>query len=348
MKRLLFWGRLLLGIGLLAWLLYTTDFDELGSAIKRASPLLLVVAYLIGVVDRVLMAYKWNLLLRAQEISISLYNATVTYLTSTFLGLFLPATVGGDAVRAFAVAKFGYSAADVTSTIVLERALGILALIFMVVASIIVGSILVGASYFSDLQTVLLVVGSVGLVGLLLISLSFSAWFRQSLKRWLNITLGDLFGGLFGSLASSASNESKQGSKLTRFLTDFGKSYSQFQHKKSLLVLFFGLSLLENLFPIAWSYILATAFQLQVSLLDCFVVVPSVLILRRLPISIDGIGIHQTAFVYLLSLTGVPEAQGFLLGVVTHLLATLLVLPGGLFYMLTGFEMRPEERKSSV
>lgn len=334
MKRLFFWGRVLLGAGLLGWLFYTTDFEELKAAIGRASPLLLIIAYLIGVVDRVLMAYKWNLLLRAQKIYLSLLNATVTYLTSTFLGLFLPSTVGGDAIRAFAVAKFGYSAADATSTIVLERALGMLALMFLVVASIVAGGILIGAAYLADLQDLLLVVGGMGLIGLLIISVSLSAKFRS----WLT----DKVQKRFGKITAETSASSKRSSKITRFLAQLDTSYSQFQHKKSLLVLFFGLSLVENLFPIGWSYILAMAFQLQVSLLDCFVVVPSVLILRRLPISIDGIGIHQTAFVYLLSLTGVPEAQGLLLGIVTHLLATLLVLPGGLFYMLTGFEVKSE------
>lgn len=334
MKRLFFWGRVLLGTGLLGWLLYTTDFEELSSAIGRASPLFLIVAYLIGMIDRVLMAYKWNLLLRAQKIYISLINATVTYLTSTFLGLFLPSTVGGDAIRAFAVAKFGYSAADATSTIVLERALGMLALMFLVVASIVVGSILIGATYLADLQDLLLVVGGTGLIGLLIVSISLSPMFRS----WLN----DNFQKRFGKITAETSTSTKQSSKITRFLAQLDASYSQFQHKKPLLILFFGLSLVENLFPIGWSYILAMAFQLEVSLLDCFVVVPSVLILRRLPISIDGIGIHQTAFVYLLSLTGVPEAQGLLLGIVTHLLATLLVLPGGLFYMLTGFEVKRE------
>lgn len=334
MRRLFFWGRLLLGAGLLSWLFYSTDLGELGTTIGYASPLLLVIAYLIGIVDRILMAYKWNLLLRAQAITISLLRATVTYLKSTFLGLFLPSTIGGDAIRAYAVAKYGYSAADATATIVIERALGMLALMFMVVASIVVGALLVGTTYFDDLQDIFLIVTSVSLIGLLLISLSFNPRVRLLLRRSLS--------RLLGATWSADSVTIGGDSKITRFLAQFAAAYSKFEEKKWLLILFFCLSLVENIFPIAWSYVLAVAFQLQVSLLDCFVVVPTVLILRRLPISIDGIGIHQSAYVYLLSLTGTPEAQGLLLGIVTHMLATLLILPGGFFYMLAGMEMRAD------
>ena len=141
--------------------------------------------------------------------------------------------------------------------------------------------------------------------------------------------------------------EQLSASKIGRMLSSLYDAYIEYRFQKKLLYLFFVYSVIENLFPIFWSYALAEAFQLQVSLLDCFVVVPSVLILRRLPLSIDGIGIHESAFVYLLALNGVPTSEGLLLGIATHLLAILLVLPGGVFYMIKGFDLT-QIRKAEV
>ncbi|MEM7127359.1 MAG: lysylphosphatidylglycerol synthase transmembrane domain-containing protein [Chloroflexota bacterium] len=322
MKRLFFWVRLLLGMGLIGYLAYAADWDELRRSISVSSPLLLLLAYVIGMVDRVWMAYKWNILLQARQIVLSLYEVTVTYLMSTFLGLFLPSTVGGDAIRTFAVSRAGYSMADVASTIVIERVLGILALLLMVVVSIISGGILIGGRYVEDITGLLWGVSIAAIIVGGLLALSLSKSFEHSLRA----TLPKIPGWATDS-------------KIGRLLSNLYNSYTEYRSQRGLLYTFFFYSFIENLFPIFWSYTLARAFQLQISLLDCFIVVPSVLILRRLPISIDGIGVHQTAFVYLLSFLGVPSTQGLLLGVATHLLATMLVLPGGLFYILKGFEL---------
>lgn len=327
MKRLTFWARLLFGTSLIALLLYTTDVEKLQITITSRSLWLLGIAYLVGFVDRIFMAYKWNLLLRARQITISLVDATITYLMSTFLGLFLPSTVGGDAIRAFFISRAGHPAADVTSSIVLERALGLLALMFTVVGSILVGGLIVSSDFLANFSKILWIVSSGAMVTLLLIAISFSAWFRQ--RVWVRVQHSFQWASRF---------------KVHRFLNQLAESYMAYRSGKKLLAFFVLLSVLENLFPVTWSYILALALGLQVSLIDCFVVVPSVLILRRLPLSIDGIGIHESAFVYLLTLVGVPGHQGLLLGMATHVFAVTLVLPGGLFAILRGVDSRQVQR----
>lgn len=330
MKRVLLWGRLLLGAGLIGFLIYRTDLSQLQKFVVESSAPLLVLAYLIGIVDRIWMAYKWNILLRARKIILSLYEATVTYLAATFLGLFLPATLGGDAIRALAVSRSGYAVSDVASTIVVERALGILALMCMVIISILSGGVLYGGPYDTQLSGIFWSVafGAIATVGFILLS------FHSSTKERLYEIAGKLPNWLIRH-------------KIGRVLSDSYRSYLDYKGQQSLLWTFFLFSIVENFFPIFWSYLLASAFHLQVSLLDCFIVVPSVLILRRLPLSIDGIGVHESAFVYLLALTGVPNTEGFLLGIATHILAVLLVLPGGIFYMLRGFNLGQIQKSGS-
>ena len=136
MKKKYFWIRLIVSGGLIAFLFYSVDFSTVATIVSQSNIAYIVIAILIALGDRVFMAYKWNILLRAKAIRISLVELTGTYLTTTFLGLFLPATVGGDALRAYAVSKDGHNASDVISSIIVERALGFIALFVFVLAGI--------------------------------------------------------------------------------------------------------------------------------------------------------------------------------------------------------------------
>jgi uncharacterized protein (TIRG00374 family) len=319
MKRVYFWARLLLSSGLILFLFFTIDKQHFSTIVAGSNFSYGLLAFALGLGDRVLMAYKWNILLRAKAIWISLKDITFTYLTATFLGLFLPATVGGDALRAYAVARKGHLISDIVSSIIVERILGLLALITFVVGSIALSIFVFGQTFFTTIGDLFwtTVAAFVVLLLLLFMSLSESAW------RWLSSLLRRW-------------SRYRRGQKLVKVLQDVYQSYLSYRHAKPALIFFLLLSFVENLFPILWSYCLSLAFNIQVPLLYFFVLVPIVLILRRLPISIDGIGIHEGAFVYFLSLFGVVQTEALLLGVATHILAVLIVLPGGILYALTG------------
>jgi len=323
MKRIYTWARLLLGVGLIAFLFYTVDLREMGDAIVRSDPSYILLAYVVGLGDRVLMAYKWNVLLRAQAIGIPLLKTTITYWTSTFFGLFLPATVGGDALRAYMTARDGHDTSDVVSSIVMERILGMIALMIFVMGGIVLSIWVLGERFFADIWSLFW-----------LVSVFFAAT-ALILVVTLNTRLVHRVSGGLRVL-----ERSQTGRKVHTFLHKLYDSYANYRNQQRALVLFLLLSFVENLFPIFWTYCLAQAFHMDVPLFYFFILVPIVLILRRLPISIDGIGIHEGTFVYFLALVGVPPEEGLLLGVTTHALAIALVLPGGIFYLFNALRMR--------
>ena len=325
MKRLLFFVRLLLSGGLLAFLFYQVDLHEIRPLLNRLDGRLVALAIGIGLVDRVLMAYKWNLLLRAQKIWISLVDVTKTYLTATFLGLFLPATVGGDALRTFTVARKGYATSAVLSSILVERVLGLIALVTLAMSSIALSVLVFGSRFFDSVLPLLGAASIFLLVAIVVVVGSLSSLFDRFVAWFLHRVEGQ-----------------GRGNRVIRLVRDSYAAYGSYRQNKGVLTRFYLLSLAENLFPILWTYLLSLAFQIDVPLLFYFILVPIVLMLRRLPISIDGIGIHETAFVYFLSLIQVDPAEGLLLGIATHILTVLLVLPGGLFFALNGFSAIPE------
>lgn len=319
MKKNLFWIRVLLSSGLIIFLFYTVNMQDILSIAARSNPIYLLLALLIALGDRVLMAYKWNILLRAKCIRIPLLNITGTYLITTFLGLFLPATVGGDALRAYAVAKDGHKASDVVSSIIVERALGFIALFVFVLVSIVLSIFVFGQSFFTGIWNLfwLMLILLVGLSALIAISLNETFLHRLVLlleKRQINI----------------------RNTKIVNKLGEVYRSYRSYKDNMTQIGAFFVLSSVENLFPLLWTYSLSLAFGIEVPLLYFFILIPIVLVLVRLPISLDGIGIQEGAFVYFLTLIGVTRPEALLLGAASHIIAVLSVLPGGVLYMFSG------------
>ncbi|MEZ4706856.1 MAG: lysylphosphatidylglycerol synthase transmembrane domain-containing protein [Caldilineaceae bacterium] len=331
MKKYSFWLRLLLGISLFALLFYTVDIEEFKTALRNSNPIYIAIAYAIGIVDRVLMAYKWNILLRVKGIAIPLYKATTTYLTSTFLGLFLPTTVGGDGVRAYAVAREGYASGDVISSVVMERILGMIALMLFVMGSISLSIFWLGQRFFPDIDNLFWTVTAFFVLSIVLLAITFNATVTSRGLKML-----------------SGLERLPLGKKILKLLNSVTASYVGYSRNKRELGLFFAWCMVENLFPIAWTYLLARAFQIEVQPFYFFILVPIVLILRRLPLPTpDGAGIHEGAFVYLLSLIGVAAEKGLLLGIATHLLVIALVLPGGVFFLLKGVHTPIKEQSKA-
>ena len=89
----------------------------------------------LATLDRLLMAWKWWLLVRSRDASLGLWAAVRAYYLASFAGYFLPMTVGADAVRIGALAGTSRTAVLVAS-VVLERLIGALAQAVLAVLSV--------------------------------------------------------------------------------------------------------------------------------------------------------------------------------------------------------------------
>jgi hypothetical protein len=82
----------------------------------------------------------------------------------------------------------------------------------------------------------------------------------------------------------------------------------------------------------AWC--LGRALAIDAAPLVYFAFVPLILLVMLLPVSINGIGTSQAAFVWFFGRAGVPSADAFALSVLFLALGVLGNLPGGLLYAL--------------
>ena len=287
--------RLGVSFGLLAILAFAVaDPRDLAGLIGGVRLPELFLATAIAAGDRVLMAYKWRLLLLARRVPLDLWTAVRAYFAATFAGLLLPVTVGADAIRVLAVRRFGVY--DVAASIFVERLVGAVAVATLATAS----SVLI-LSWLSELEprrVALLVTGAalMGLVGFIV-----SLWL---VGEWIGRRLGD-------------------GSRLSKFWA----AYLAYRGHPSTLLLFYLLSVFESLLPVFGMYVIGRGLGLDLPLGVIVATIPVALTIARLPISLGGFGVQELSFVYLVGLFGVPATEGLAVMLVGDAVFILTLLP---------------------
>ena len=91
----------------------------------------IVLACVLVFIDRVLMAYRWlTLLAPLHPDTRPPFGAVMRmFFVSTFLGTFLPASVGGDAVRAYGLSREGVGGVDAVASVLMDRLLGVVSIL---------------------------------------------------------------------------------------------------------------------------------------------------------------------------------------------------------------------------
>ena len=123
--------RLVVAAGLTGYLLWISHPEQIGRATAGAAPSWLLAACALVLVDRTLMAWRWIALLRplTADAPPRLADVIRVFFVSTFVGTFLPASVGGDAVRAFSLSRHNVPAAPAVASVVMDRALGVVSIL---------------------------------------------------------------------------------------------------------------------------------------------------------------------------------------------------------------------------
>jgi uncharacterized protein (TIRG00374 family) len=125
---------IVLGYGLIHFTLKSTGGDLWNEVVQARSSLLLLALLFYGVI-LCLTIYRWNLLLRVQEVRLRAWDLIRLTMIGVFFNLAIPGAVGGDLLKMGLVANQAKDKkAEAVLTIMVDRALGILGL--FIVASV--------------------------------------------------------------------------------------------------------------------------------------------------------------------------------------------------------------------
>jgi glycosyltransferase 2 family protein len=290
---------------LISWLLYSIDFREVWKPISPHGWFYVALLFVVINIDRVLMSYKWRILLKAKNIKISFLDTLRSYYIGTFWGIFLPSTIGGDVVRAYRVSGHIGSRKDIASSVVMERILGAVTGLMMSVICLLIAVVFIGVF---DWQLVI-GVSLFFLIFLVMVIISFQGRIRE----WLN--------------QKSILKKEGYWGKLIRVYS----SYLEYGMHHGALLRFVAWSVLEQCVPIIGVYLTACALGKDISILHVAIFVPLVMTIAKVPMTLDGFGVREGMYVYLFSLVGISNGDAFVIGLVSHVVANLALLPGFIY-----------------
>ena len=298
--------RILIAVGLTAIFFWMSNPSEVLAAASGARVSFVLLACGLVIVDRVLMAYRWLTLLSPLDSARRPPLAVVmrVFFVSTFVGTFLPASVGGDAVRAYGLSREGVSGVHAVASVLMDRLLGIVSILLVGV---------VGAILARRLIDVRLLFPALGLLALLCV-FAFAVVFSSRAANLINLALQRL----------------PRGSQLGSALVE---AIQRYKHHHADLVNVLLCSVAVQILRVLQTYSLGLALGLTVPPGIYFALVPIILLIVLMPITINGIGTTQAGFVWLFGRAGVASAPAFALSVLFLAIAIVGNLPGGLLYL---------------
>ena len=301
--------RVAIGAGVIAALVWRGDIETIASALARVRPGYIVIAVVLMVGVLVVSAFRWRVFLRELDIELPFGTLLRLYFVGTFFNAFLPTGVGGDAYKAFRLGRGSHSLAHAFASVVLDRFAGIVGLA-------IIGLVAVAARVAGGDRGAVVVLAALLAAGIFIVTIVLltqgerllgrggSTWFgiRPKLRR------------LFSAIASAGWRP-----RAVRWAA-LGGLIAQ------------GLVLNAH-------FSLAEALDLKVPAAALAVILVIATVAATAPITINGLGVREAAWVWSLGLYGVSSGHAVAYAILVLGVALVSSAIGGIVYVVLGAEV---------
>lgn len=296
-----------ISIVILTVLVQFIDVSKAKTILSRAVPGFLIIAFFVCILDRLLMGYKFRLILNAASIRISVRDIFRIYYVSSLQGLIVPFGVGPDILRFWRIKQYGASNADIIACILLERFLGMIATGSLILVSLcLLAARLSGLKAGGQMIDIFLMVS--GFLFLILWLLFHEGVRNVALKR---LRIQSVFSRIH--------------------MDNYYEAFSRFKDRRAVFVRFLSLSLLEQFFPVLVIYFSAQSLKLPIGFMDCLAVIPISTFAERLPLSFDGLGIREGANIFLFGMMHVDYSTSLILSLVAYLTFLFSLVPAAIW-----------------
>jgi hypothetical protein len=292
---------------------------DVGRVLAAAAPGYVALAFVVFTLDRFLMSYKWLLLLAARGLHLPLVQGVKIYCSAMVWGLFLPATIGADAIRGYMTAREGLDGYEVFASITVERLVGFVASLLFGLAGFVI--LRVAGAADERLYPVWWLGGFVTLAAIVALVVSFN-------EKAFGTALGFVPAGL-------------RESGIVHRLRQFHTVYRGHGENRAAIAAFFVLTLLEQCFVVLATWVTALALHIDAGLLLMAGAVPLSMLISRLPVSIDGLGVYEGVMIVILGVAGIGAAEAVALALANRVIQVVLWLPWWLAYTLQAGTVRP-------
>jgi uncharacterized protein (TIRG00374 family) len=315
--------KLAIGVGLLFVLFRRLeDPAQLWQQITAANPWLLVGGACCYAAAVALSGVKWGVLLRAIGLPVPTRRLLTYQWTAEFFNNFLPAQVGGDVMRGYALAVDTQRRADTAASILIDRFLGLL--VFMASAAVASAAMLIGgppnSGSFGSEQLLfmrLIVLGSTG-ASLLLLAL-LAALLSRRLKQWAE--------WLLHRFPFSA--------RTVPVWQKLAQAFNAYRHAYPALLLSALLSVVIVVLTSVNIWLITNGVTPGgIGMAEVLAINPIIVFISLfVPFLPGGLGVRQGAFYSTFYLIGRSGDLGFAVGILQQLIGLLVSLPGGYLWV---------------
>jgi uncharacterized protein (TIRG00374 family) len=307
-KNLILAGKLLFSLAVLVFFLVVSkiSFKEIGLKLKDVVWVWLALSFSLHALGLLISAYRWQILARAQGDRVPLMFLAKSYLVGTFFNNFLPTRFGGDIVRIWDGSRYSKSLVKSSAIIVVERMTGIIVLfVFALVASL----------FRLDMARKIPVIWGallLGLAGLTVLALFFFPFFGRGLEKVPAE-------GLFGTIAQ-------------KFIV-FRTTVLGYKDKRAELARATLWAFLLQLNVILYYFLIGKALRLDIAILDYFIFIPIVLLIQIIPVTINGLGLREGAYIEIFKFYGIAPETALSFSIIEIAFGLGVGLVGGIIYV---------------
>ena len=289
---------------LFAFLFKSLSWPSLFVTFVHANHVFVLLTLIAGVFGLWISSYQWQIILQAERIRVGLVRLFNLYMVGIAFSHFLPTGMGGDAVKAYYVGRASGNMATSTSAVVMSRITGFWGMLLVAFPAL-----LIWHEYFTHDVVFWFVLLSLGMV-LMLGGAVFSSHLFPSLfkGKWTSHRIFAAAIRISKALSVSA------------------------RRPRSLSVA----TLIGTVFWVVASlnyYGYAVALDINVPLYFYFLAIPMVSLVTFLPISINGFGVRESAFVYIFSTAHVSITKSLLIAFLMDLQVLFFGAIGGCLYL---------------
>lgn len=303
MRRLIV--RMCLTIVLLVVLLPQVELAEVGAVLMQTRPGWMALAVVANLIALIAIVWRWQIIIAGMGAPQSFRNLLHVNLVSTFFGMFLPSSVGGDVMKMIMIAGGASQREAAASSVVIDRVIG------MAVTLVISALALLFLPVVWGNHTVL---GALAATAIL-VSLGIAIIFSRRLFRLITLLAPRI---IWRKIEASVARAHQ--------------SVINLRNRVDILVYASLVSLFRQIAISLSIFFAGKSFGIDGDVAIYFVIIPIVMAVTALPISINGLGLQDNAMVLLFGIVGVNSAEALSLSIFMHVTRSLTGIVGGLFF----------------
>ena len=271
--------RVAIGLSLLGFILWRYGRGAIGRALRDENPRYFWSAVLLFVAGQVMSAYRWQIVARLVGLGGRFKEYFSFYFLGMFTNLFVPGLIGGDAARAFYLARRNrhvpLGLARAAASVMADRLVGLAALFWLAAIS----AVILGREILTrEVVLPILIVGAVSMAGYLTLPL---------IARGVDY--------------------------LPSRIAELARVMVPSMRRPQTLLPALSLSVVLQVSLVFCQYLISLGLGLQIPLAVFFLCVPLSNFFASIPITLNGLGLREGSYVFLFKMAGVGSTEAIAL-----------------------------------